>query len=102
MSLLYLAPPRILSRKQINTELMHCKSLFIVHFRVKGFLKGMYWSTKRSTSVAKVGVAHAWRDCVNAKFQVPVQINEVLLYNKKINKLKKNLKRSSYKDLNKK
>ena len=38
---------------------------------------------KRNTSARKVGVAHALRDCINAKFQVSVQINEFLLYNKK-------------------
>ena len=35
----YLAPPQSLSRKQIKTKLMLCKPLFIVHERVKGFLK---------------------------------------------------------------
>ena len=34
-----LAPPQSLSRKQIKTKLMLCKPLFIVHGRVKGFLK---------------------------------------------------------------
>ena len=38
---------------------------------------------KRSTSAQKVGVAHALRECIKAKFQVSVQINEFLLYNKK-------------------
>ena len=33
----------------------------------------------RSTLVAKVGIAHAQQDCLNAKFQVLVQINKVLL-----------------------
>ena len=32
-------PPQSLSRKQIKTKLMLCKPLFIVHGRVKGFLK---------------------------------------------------------------
>ena len=34
-----LASPQSLSRKQIKTKLMFCKPLFIVHGRVKGFLK---------------------------------------------------------------
>ena len=37
---------------------------------------------KRSALARKVGVAHALRDCIIAKFQVSVQINELLLYNK--------------------
>ena len=37
---------------------------------------------KWSISAQKVGVAHAQRDCINAKFQVSVQINECLLYKK--------------------
>ena len=36
---LLLAPPQSLLRKQIKTELMLCKPLFIIHGRVKGFLK---------------------------------------------------------------
>ena len=38
---------------------------------------------KRSALSQKVGVAHALRDCINVKFQVSVQINELLMYNKK-------------------
>ena len=38
---------------------------------------------KQSASAQKVGMAHALRDCINAKLQVSVQINEILLYNKK-------------------
>ena len=38
---------------------------------------------KRSALAQKVGVAPELRDCINAKFQVSVQINELLLYNKK-------------------
>ena len=37
---------------------------------------------KQSTSARKVGMAYALRDCINAKLQVSVQINEFLLYNK--------------------
>ena len=37
----------------------------------------------QSDPAQKVGVAHALRDCLNAKFQVSVQINEFILYNKK-------------------
>ena len=35
----YLVPLQSLSRKQIKTELMLCKPLFIIHFRVKGLFK---------------------------------------------------------------
>ena len=35
----YLVPPQSLSRKQIKTKLMLCKPLFIVHRKVKSFLK---------------------------------------------------------------
>ena len=34
---------------------------------------------KRCASVTKVGVAHAYRAFINTKFQVLMQINEVLL-----------------------
>ena len=37
----YLVHPQSLSRKQIKIKLMLCKPLFIVHERVKGFLKVM-------------------------------------------------------------
>ena len=37
---------------------------------------------KRSASARKVGMAHALQDHINAKFQISVQINEFLLYNK--------------------
>ena len=52
------APLGNLLRKQINTKLMHCEPLFIIHGRVKGLLK-LYWSTKRSVSAQEVGGAHA-------------------------------------------
>ena len=61
---------------------MLCKPLFIVHGKVK-FFKTYIGVRKSSASARKVGVAHALRDCINAKFQVSVQINELLLYNKK-------------------
>ena len=38
---------------------------------------------KRRASARKVGVAHTLQDCINTKFEVSVQINELLLYNKK-------------------
>ena len=38
---------------------------------------------KQIVSARKVGVAHALQDCITAKFQVSLQINEFLLYNKK-------------------
>ena len=37
---------------------------------------------KQSASARKVGMAHVLQDCINTKFQVSVQINEFLLYNK--------------------
>ena len=61
---------------------MLCKPLFIVHGRVKAF-KIYTGVQKRSASAQKVGVTHALQDCINVKFQVSVQINELLLYNKK-------------------
>ena len=60
---------------------MLCKHLFIFLGRVKAFTT--YTGVqKQSDSAQKVGVAHALRDCINVKFQVSVQINEFLLYNK--------------------
>ena len=46
---------------------------------------GRAWSIYNlwSTSVTKVGVPHAHWTFINDKLQVSVQINEVLLYNKK-------------------
>ena len=38
---------------------------------------------KQSAVDQKVGMAHAERDCINAKFQVSLHINEFLLCNKK-------------------
>ena len=38
---------------------------------------------KQIVSAQKVGVAHAKQDCIHAKFQVSLQINEFLWYNKK-------------------
>ena len=35
----YLVSPQSLSRKQIMTKIMLCKPLFIIHGRVKAFLK---------------------------------------------------------------
>ena len=55
----YLAPPQSLLRKQIKTKLMLCKPLFIVHGRIKGFTTVQ----KQSTSVEKLGMAHALQDC---------------------------------------
>ena len=55
----YLVPPQSLSRKQIKNKPMLCKPLFIVHGRVKGFLKVKTTVQKQSASVAKVSVVHA-------------------------------------------
>ena len=61
-----LPPPR-LSRKQIKTKLMLCKSYTAVQ--------------KQSPTVEKVGVAHAQQDFTSNKLQISMQINPVLLYN---------------------
>ena len=61
---------------------MLCRPQFIVHGRLNAF-KGYTTVQIRSTLVANVGMAHAQQDCLNAKFQVLVQINKVLLYNKR-------------------
>ena len=45
-------------QENIKTKLMLCYSLFIVHAKVKAFLK-LYCSTKQSTLGTKVGVVHA-------------------------------------------
>ena len=55
---------------------MLCKPLFIIHGRVKAFKEVQ----KRSALARKVGVAHALRDYINAKFQVSVQIKLMIFY----------------------
>ena len=59
------------------------KPLFIIHV-VKSLLKS-YTVVQKTTSVTKVVVVHTY--CImfykNAKFQVSLQINEILLHNKK-------------------
>ena len=55
------------------------KPLFIVHGRVKAF-KTYTGVQKRSASAQKMGVAHILRDCINAKFQVSVQIKLMSFY----------------------
>ena len=72
---------------------MLCKPLFIVLVKVKGLFKVKNTAVQKwSASVAKVGMAHAQWDCINAKFQVSVQINKVLLYNKNKLEINENLK----------
>ena len=61
---------------------MLCKPLFIVHDTVKP-LKTYTGVQKRIVSARKVGVAHTKRNSINVEFQVLLQINEFLLYNKK-------------------
>ena len=78
--------PQSLSRTQSKTKLMLCSLYLSFMSELKAFL--LEYKNKASHVVAKVGMAHALSDCINAKFQVSVQINEVLLYNKKVNKLK--------------
>ena len=61
------------------------KPLHIIHVTVKSLLKSYAVAQKQNTSVTKVGMAHAYQTFIykSTKFQVSVQINEVLLYNKK-------------------
>ena len=59
---------------------MLCKLLFIIHVKTKGLFKSYTRVQKQSSLAAKVGMVHAQGDCINVKFQVSVQINEVLLY----------------------
>ena len=77
----HLAPPPSILTKQIQTKLMLCKPLFIVHGRVKTFLKAML-QYKNEVPPLKKWVWHMHNEIVviNAKLQVSVQI---LLYNKK-------------------
>ena len=61
---------------------MLCEPLFTFMAELRPF-KTYTGVQKRSTSARKVGMAHALRDCINAEFQVSVQINGFLFYNKK-------------------
>ena len=67
----YLAPPQSLSRKQIKIKLMLCKTLFIVHGRVKDFLK-VILQYKNKVPPLKKWVWHMHNNIVaiNAKLQV--------------------------------
>ena len=63
---------------------MLCKPLFIIHVRVKVFLR-LYWDKNEVPQLQK----WAWHMhnkivAINVKFQASVQINKVLLYNKKV------------------
>ena len=58
---------------------MHCKPLFIIH----GIVETYTGIQKQSALAQKVGMAHTIWDCIKMKFQVSVQINAFLLYNKK-------------------
>ena len=74
----YLAAPQNLSK---NIKLMLCKPLFIIHGRVKSFLKVILQYKNKVPQLQK----WAWHMhneivAINAKFQVSVQI---LLYNEK-------------------
>ena len=75
----YLILPQGLSRKQIRTKLMLCKLLFIVHGRVKGFLK-LILQYKNEVPPLQKWAWHMLSETVaiNAKLQVSMQI---LLYN---------------------
>ena len=84
MSLLFGAFRSLSGKKLRQNYVIVCKPLLILFFmaEIKAFLS--YTKVQKwSTLVAKMGVAHAYQDCIDAKFQVSVQINEVLLYNKK-------------------
>ena len=70
---------------------MLCKPLFTIQVRVKGLFKViLQYKTKCLNSKSD-----AQQDCINAKFQVSVQINEVLctIKNNKL-EINKNLKGS--------
>ena len=71
-------------KKTNKTKLMLCKSLFFVHGRVKRFLK-VILQYKNEVPQLQKWAWHMHNEIVylNAKFQASVQINEVLLYNKK-------------------
>ena len=59
------------------------KLLFIIHIKVKSlfyFKVILHVVQEQSASVTKVDMAHAY---LAFKFQVSMQINEILLYNKK-------------------
>ena len=61
---------------------MHSKPLFIVHVRVKGLLKVILEYKNEAPQWQKWAWHMHNKIEINAKFQVLVQINEVLLYNK--------------------
>ena len=69
-------------RKQIKTKLLLCKLLFIAHGRVRGFCK-VILQYKNKASQLYNGCGTAYRVCINTKLQVSVQINQILLHNKK-------------------
>ena len=77
----YLMPPPSILTKQIKTKLMLCKPLFIVHGRVKAFLKAILQYKNEVLPLQKwVWHMHNKIVAINAKLQVSVQI---LFYNKK-------------------
>ena len=61
---------------------MLCKPLFIIHVRVKGLLKDTLQYKNKVPQLQK-WAWHIHNEIINAKFQVSVQINDVLLVNKK-------------------
>ena len=67
----YLSPPQSFSRKEIKSKLMLCKPLFIIHGRVKGFLK-VILQYKNEASPWQKWVWHMHNDVVaiNTKLQV--------------------------------
>ena len=69
---------------------MLCKPLFIVHGRVKGFLKVILQYKNKAPQLQKwVWQIHNKIAMINNKFQILVQI---LLYNVKKQEINKNLK----------
>ena len=67
----YLVSPRSLSRRQIKTKLMLCKPLFIIHGKVKGFLKAILQYKSKAPPLQK----WAWHMhnkivAINVKLQV--------------------------------
>ena len=76
----YLVLAQNLSRKQIKIKLMLCKPIFIIHGRVKGFLKViLQYKNKAPPLQKKAWHMHHKIVATNAKLQVSVQI---LLYDR--------------------
>ena len=67
---------------QIKTKLMLSKPLFIIHVTAK-FLPKVLLKYKNVAPLLQKWARHMQNKIVQTLFRVSVQINEVLLYNKK-------------------